>query len=513
MRIAIYSRKSVETNKGDSIKNQIDICKDYFQRREDNTEFEIFEDEGFTGANTNRPSFKIMMSKIKNKQFDAVAVYKVDRIARNTVDFVNIYDELEKLDVLLISVTEGFDASTPIGKMTMMLLASFAEMERMNIAQRVKDNMRGLAKNGKWTGGVVPFGYKTEKFVEGSKRATYLKLDESKVDIVKNIFSYYLEAGSMHQVQKWLYGNDIKWSLSTVKNILTSPVYTKANSEIINYLRNFGEVFGEADNIHGLITYNRRPYTNGKHRWNDKSMFYAISRHEGIIDADKWLKVQYMQNKNKVAPRPKNSQVSYLTGILKCAKCGSQMTVSYNHKNADGNITYVYVCTGRKAYGSDFCNASQVKQSDYDIKFLEKLDSYAKLDFEEFKRVLGKNKNINNTLKDIKKTEKKLYNNNQRIGNLREQSEVLSLAAAKPYLARVEELTSENEKLLQELFLLKQEEINNTDLPLEFIYDRLNEFMSTFNNLDINDKRSLLKKFISEIRFNSDTKLSEIDFL
>lgn len=122
-----------------------------------------------------------MMELAKIKQFDIIAVYKIDRIARNIVDFVNVFDELDKLGIRLISITEGFDPSTPAGKMMMMLLASFAEMERMNIAQRVKDNMKELAKMGRWVEELHQ-GYRTKRIKENGKDVTYLELidDESK---------------------------------------------------------------------------------------------------------------------------------------------------------------------------------------------------------------------------------------------------------------------------------------------------------------------------------------------
>lgn len=92
------------------------MCKTYFNRADEDCSFEIFQDEGFSGGNINRPSFQRMLELAKHKQFDIIAVYKVDRIARNIVDFVNIYDELENHDIKLVSITEGFDPSTPIGK-------------------------------------------------------------------------------------------------------------------------------------------------------------------------------------------------------------------------------------------------------------------------------------------------------------------------------------------------------------------------------------------------------------
>lgn len=510
MRVAIYSRKSLETDKGDSIKNQIEICKEYFLRRNDNVEFEIFEDEGFSGGNTNRPAFQLMLKRIKG--FDAIACYKIDRIARNVVDFVNIYSSLDKLDVKLISVTEGFDPGTPIGKMIMMILASFAEMERLNIAQRVKDNMKELAKSGKWTGGNVPYGYIAERIEENSKKATYLKLDESKIDLIKNIFKYYIETQSMHQVQKWLYENDIKWCMSTIKNILTSPIYAKSNKAISNYLANFGEVFGTPDMLHGIISYNRRPYSNGKHRWNDKSMFYSVSKHNGIIEPDIWLKVQSMQEKNKTDPRPKKSQISYLTTVLRCGKCGSPMTVSYNHKNKNGDIAYVYLCTGRKSYGVNFCNSSQIKQELFDKKFKEKLSFYASLSFDEFKKVLGHN-DIPVKKNDIKSVQKKIVANTNKINNLVDKLAELSNSEGAPFMAKVKTLTKENEELKIKLLLMQQEELNSNPTTLEFVYDQIKAFLAVFDNLDLNLKREYIRGFIKMVSYNSDSMNAEIEFL
>lgn len=512
MRVAIYSRKSIETDKGSSIKNQIEMCKEYFERREDNVVFEIFEDEGFTGANTNRPSFQLMMHKANNKEFDIVAVYRLDRVSRNVLDFLNFHDTLKKLDIKFVSITESFDTSTSMGQMMLLMISGFAQMERENIAQRVKDNMRELAKNGKWTGGTLPFGYTTERIKENNKQATYLKANESKKEVIESIFNYYLKTQSMHQVQKWLYTNDIKWNLSTIKNILTSPVYVKANENVINYLKNFGEVFGNYDNIHGLISYNRRPYTNGKHRWNDKSMFFSVSKHEGIIDPLTWLAVQNVQNKNKTTPRPKQSQVSYLTRVLKCAKCGSSMTISYNHKNKDGSITYVYLCTGRKTYGNEYCNCRQIKQSLYDEKFLEQLTSYANLPFKEFVKV-AKNKVIPIKKNNPNYIKKKIASNEFKIANLTDKLSELSNAAGKPLMKKLEILTNENEELKKQLFLMQQEETNNSEISVEFIYNRIKDFLNVFNNLSVSEKREWISSFIETICYDSDTMNSKITFL
>ena len=201
MKIAIYTRKSIAVERSESIQTQIEMCKKYFKGQ---NEFEIFEDEGFSGGNTNRPSFKKMMSLVKLGKFDAVAVYKVDRIARNIVDFFKIFDELEKYNVKLISITEGFDPTTPSGKMMMIMLAGFADMERENIRQRVKDNMIALAKKGCYTGGFVPFGCVTVD-IEGK---SYLQVKDK--DLIKLIFKKYYETGSLYSTQKYLKENNFK---------------------------------------------------------------------------------------------------------------------------------------------------------------------------------------------------------------------------------------------------------------------------------------------------------------
>ena len=90
MKVAIYSRKSRFTGKGDSIENQVQMCKEYMQRNfpdTSNFEFEIFEDEGFSGGNTNRPEFQKLINDIKNKKFQVLICYRLDRISRNVADF------------------------------------------------------------------------------------------------------------------------------------------------------------------------------------------------------------------------------------------------------------------------------------------------------------------------------------------------------------------------------------------------------------------------------------------
>lgn len=194
-KVAIYSRKSVYIEGSVSIETQINMCKEYILKKFPNSTFEVFEDEGFSGGNTNRPAFQKPLRLAELKQIDIVVCYKIDRIARNTLDFLNILEMFKENNVELISITEGFDPNTQMGKVMLTLLASFAEMERSNIQQRVKDNLLSIAKKGKWTGGSPPTGFKNNPNggIEWDNKDMILDVFNMKYEKVKilTLFSLY----------------------------------------------------------------------------------------------------------------------------------------------------------------------------------------------------------------------------------------------------------------------------------------------------------------------------------
>ena len=118
LKIAIYSRKSVFSEKGDSIENQIEFCKNYCKNHLDikNSEFYIYEDEGFSGKNLNRPQFKKLINDIKNNKIDILICYRLDRISRNVADFSSTLDLLQEYNVNFIELKEQFDTSSPMGR-------------------------------------------------------------------------------------------------------------------------------------------------------------------------------------------------------------------------------------------------------------------------------------------------------------------------------------------------------------------------------------------------------------
>ena len=117
--IAIYSRKSRFTGKGESIENQIELCRQYIDhsyQKEAPLEILIYEDEGYSGKNTARPQFKRMLQDARKKKFSVIVCYRLDRISRNVGDFAKMIDELNRMEIGFVSIRETFDTSTPIGQ-------------------------------------------------------------------------------------------------------------------------------------------------------------------------------------------------------------------------------------------------------------------------------------------------------------------------------------------------------------------------------------------------------------
>ncbi len=118
----------------------------------------MYEDEGFSGGNLERPQFRMMMRDAQKKNFAAIVVYRLDRISRNIGDFAKLIEELNTLKIAFVSIKEQFDTSSPMGRAMMYISSVFSQLERETIAERIRDNMHELSKTGRWLGGTTPTG-------------------------------------------------------------------------------------------------------------------------------------------------------------------------------------------------------------------------------------------------------------------------------------------------------------------------------------------------------------------
>lgn len=506
LKIAIYSRKSIATDTGDSIENQIQRVKNYFSDKD--CKFILFEDEGWSGGNDKRPAFQKMIQEIKNNKIDVVAVYMLDRVSRNVVDFVNFYDTMKKHSVKFISVTEGFDFSTPMGKMYMYLLSIFAEMERENISKRVKDNKLFLAKQGYWTGGTAPIGYKLNRTEENGKKVTFLEINQDSKDFVIELYNKYLEFKSYHKIQRWVYDEyGIKWFPSTVKNILTSPIYCKSTEDSHKYLSEKFNVYGNPNGC-GYIKYSVKSNES-----NEITSIVSVSKHLGLIEPKIWIEVQQI---SKVKPKASynKSKLSYLTSVLRCDICGSPMTLSYNHTNKDGIRNYYYICTGKRTYGKEFCSSKWINQVVCDNTVLEKLKQLT-INKSSFTTSIGeiKKHNLDDDIINIKKN---ISKRNNILENLTEKMILVEGYALDTVTKKMNDISNEILTLKGKLIELEEELLKrkNSINSIDNLYKQTKILISLLGNevISIDEKRDLLICLIKEIRWNSKKQSLDITF-
>ena len=188
---------------------------------------------------------------MKEKHFDYLVCYKLDRLGRNLADLANLMEDLAKRETSFISIKEKFDTTTPIGKAMLYFSGVLAQMEREQIAERVRDNMIMLARSGRWLGGNTPLGYssvKMEKEISAFKKKSVFCLVQNpdEIKLARFIFSYFMENRSITKVLKYLLAGGIetrsgkKFYISGIRDILTNPVYCIADEEAYQYFYDLG---------------------------------------------------------------------------------------------------------------------------------------------------------------------------------------------------------------------------------------------------------------------------------
>ena len=194
-RCAIYTRKSTEDGleqEFNSLDAQYEACAAYAvsQRHEGWVLVpDRYDDGGFSGGNMNRPGLKRMMADVASGQVDIILLYKIDRLTRSLADFAKIVEVLDKAGASFVSITQSFNTTTSMGRLTLNMLLSFAQFEREVIGERVRDKVAASRKRGLWMGGGVPTGY----LVQDRK----LVINDPQAELVRSIYRRYLEVRSV----------------------------------------------------------------------------------------------------------------------------------------------------------------------------------------------------------------------------------------------------------------------------------------------------------------------------
>ncbi len=194
LRCAVYTRKSTEEGlemEFNSLDAQREACEAYVasQRAEGwLLVSDRYDDGGFSGGTLERPALKRLLADIEAGRVDVVVVYKIDRLSRSLMDFSRLVEVFDRYNVTFVSVTQSFNTTTSMGRLTLNVLLSFAQFEREVIGERIRDKFAASRRKGMWMGGWAPLGYEV--------RDRKLVVNEEDAKLVRSIFQRFLKTGS-----------------------------------------------------------------------------------------------------------------------------------------------------------------------------------------------------------------------------------------------------------------------------------------------------------------------------
>ena len=335
LRCAIYTRKS--TAEGlekdfNSLDAQREAAEAYIESQKHQGWIcldERYDDGGFSGATLERPALARLIADIEAKRLDCVMVYKVDRLSRSLLDFTRLLDRFDRNGVTFVSITQQFQTTTSMGRLTLNVLLSFAQFEREMIAERTRDKMAAARRKGKWVGGFPILGYDIDP--EGGR----LVVNSQEARQVNEIFRLYVELESLDKVLR-----ELDRRGSTTKSWTTRKGRTRGGSR-----------FSKSTLSHLL----RHRYYVGKVRYRNKT--YA-GEHEAIVERGLFAQAQRVLRRAFPQRRPRVRSGALLSGRLYCAACDVSMAPTYTSK---GSRRYrYYQCTGAQREGYKTCPQASV---------------------------------------------------------------------------------------------------------------------------------------------------------
>lgn len=506
--IASYSRKSVYSDTSDSTQAQYNLAVDYCKHHFDDYNIIRYEDEGFTGANTDRPAFIRLTDDIKAGTINIVICYKIDRISRDVKDFSNFFSFLQEHNVEFVSIKEQIDTSTPIGRAMMYISSVFAQMERETIAERVKDGMIDLSKTGKWAGGRAPLGYKRERVTVDNKSHTVLVPDPEGIRLFKIIVDTFLgnemsldtlERRFAEQNITSLNGN--RFSASNMHRILKNPTYCTADETAYDYFKSLGCQMAlerdKFDGTHAIMPYNRCSGGKRKPQVNNpvEKWIISVGLHKPLLTSEEYIRIQSNFKHNK-AFKTRKYKVGILKGVLRCS-CGWLMGTKHQEYQ-NGHVINNYFCVQRDRRGPAYCQRRIVRIQELDDTVIDILksisldksliDNYTAPDI---KLVTRKPSDVR---RDITNTEKKITNLTTALAN------ASGSAAMKYIIADIEAQDKILSGFKHELMEISAEEkrIDKNNIARDEKYKLICEIINCLDNSDYDEINGLIRELFTE---------------
>src|SRR4051794_4960895 len=348
VRCAIYTRKSTEEGleqSFNSLQAQRESAKAYILSHKQegwHTVPTIYNDGGFSGASLERPALQQLLTDIEARRMDCVVVYKVDRLSRSLLDFTRLLSLFDKRRVSFVSVTQDFNTSTSMGRLTLNILLSFAQFEREIIGERTRDKLSAARRKGKWIGGTPVLGYDVAP--EGGR----LVVNPAEAEQVREIFSlcarYSTTTEALREVRargwttkQWTSGRGKRHgghllSMSTLRLLLTNVLYR------------------------GDISHKGGVYPG---------------EHAPIVSRELWLEVNAKLKLHRAKTRTNTKLETLLEGLVTCGECGSPLIASFTRRHGHRHV--YYICRAGKT-GEPVCSQQPVASLDLDQSLRERFE-------------------------------------------------------------------------------------------------------------------------------------------
>jgi DNA invertase Pin-like site-specific DNA recombinase len=293
IRCAIYTRKSSEEGLEQSFNSldaQREACQAYIlsQRQEGWRAINAdYDDGGYSGGSMERPGLKRLMADIEARKVDTVVVYKVDRLTRSLADFAKMVEAFDARGVSFVSVTQQFNTTSSMGRLTLNVLLSFAQFEREVTGERIRDKIAASKRKGMWMGGMVPLGY--------NLKDRHLILNEREAEHVREIFRLYLEFGCVKKLKVHLDQRGVKSKIRVSRSGKSSGGTAYSRGALYKILQNriyLGEIPHKGQSYPG--------------------------QHALIVDRELWERVRILMSENVRSRRhgTNASAPSLLRGLL-----------------------------------------------------------------------------------------------------------------------------------------------------------------------------------------------------
>ncbi len=351
LRCAIYTRKSTEEGLEQTFNTlhaQREAAEAYIQSQRQTGWVAVadrYDDGGFSGASMERPALQQLLAAIDAGVIDCVVVYKVDRLSRSLLDFARMMERFDRRGVSFVSVTQDFNTTTSLGRLTLNILLSFAQFEREIISERTRDKLSAARRKGKWIGGWPVLGYDVDS--KGGR----LVVNAKEAEQVREMYRIAAEAETLEAAVRTIQARGFRmkvWTTRAGKRHVARPFSRMTLRLLLSNVLYTGMV-------------------------NHKGTIYP-GEHQRIVEQELWERVSGQLSVHSAHQRGREHrrQEAPLTGLLCCADCGSAMRPTYTTKR--GRRYRYYGCLAAKGRAGKTCAQGPVEARDLETFLLRNLE-------------------------------------------------------------------------------------------------------------------------------------------